>query len=84
MPPEHITDADRIARGTPVAGAMQPTPHRIEAPTVAAVDMNGHGYTLARLRDRDPESIQLTEPAQMHCPPRLGPGRVRRSMFCTA
>jgi hypothetical protein len=83
VPPEHVTDADRTARD---AGrrSFAANPHRIEVRTVAAVDINGHGYTLARLRDRDPEPIQLTEPAQMHAPPRQGPGRVMRSLFCMA
>jgi hypothetical protein len=69
VPPEHVTDADRTARD---AGrrSFAANPHRIEVRTVAAVDINGHGYTLARLRDRDP--------------PRQGPGRVMRSLFCMA
>jgi hypothetical protein len=48
------------------------------------VDINGHGYVLSRLRGREPEKMQLIEPATMHAPPNEGPGRMIRSLFSLA
>ena len=83
VPPEHVTEAEHAARD---AGQRThaTNPHRIEVRTVTAVDINGHGYVLTRLRDRDPEPVQLIEPAVMHAPPNQGPGRQVRSLFCCA
>jgi hypothetical protein len=81
--PEHVTEAEQAARA---AGARThaTSPHRIEVREMVAVDINGHGYILTRLRGRDPEAVQLIDPHQMHAPPNEGPGRVPRSLFCLA
>ena len=78
--PEHVTDAERRLRA---AGhrTNATNPHRVEFRTVAAVDINGHGYVLTRLRGHDPEPVQLIDPATMHAPPPAGPGRVPCSLF---
>jgi hypothetical protein len=83
VPPEHVTDAEQAARA---AGQRThaANPHRIEVRTVVAVDINGHGYVQTRLRDRQPEPVQLIDPATMHAPRDAGPGRVPRSLFCMA
>lgn len=81
--PEHVTEAEAALRA---AGQRThaANPHRIEVREVVAVDINGHGYVLTRLRGRDPEPVQLIDPATMHAPPQQGPGRVPRSLFCLA
>ncbi len=83
VPPELVTAQERAAR----AGGQRThaaSAHRIEVRTVTAVDINGHGYLLTRFRGREPEKIQLIEPATMHAPANEGPGRVLRSLFSLA
>lgn len=83
VPPELVTEQEEAARA---AGQRThaASPHRIEIRTVTAVDINGHGYVLSRLRGREPEKMQLIEPAVMHAPPNEGPGRMIRSLFSLA
>jgi hypothetical protein len=83
VPPELVSAEEEAARaaGQRTHAASE---HRIEIRTVTAVDINGHGYVLSRLRGREPEKMQLIEPAVMHAPPNEGPGRMIRSLFSLA
>lgn len=83
MPDDLMTDEERAARAQGLR-TIASNPHRVELRTIVAVDINGHGYTVNRMRGQDPLPVELTEPAVMHAPPRQGPGRLARSLFCMA
>ena len=83
VPPELVTAQEHTAR----AGGQRThaaSAHRVEVRTVTAVDINGHGSILTRVRGREPEKIQLIDPATMHAPPSEGPGRLVRSLVSLA
>ncbi|MBM0203523.1 hypothetical protein JNW90_10655 [Micromonospora sp. STR1s_5] len=80
MPTDLLTEEERAARAQGQRVIANNT-NRVEIRTIVAVDINGHGYTLTRMRGQEPLPVELTDPAVMHAPPQQGPGRVARSLF---
>lgn len=71
---------DQVARA---AGkrTLHTNPDRWEVRTVNAVDINGWGYVLMRVRGQGLAPVTLIDRELMLAPPNAGPGKVARSLF---
>lgn len=79
---ESLTDEQRTrqAAGERVL-AEAPASQRVEARILVAVDINGHGFHIARRRGHPLEkNVILTSPDEMWAPAGDGPGRVIRAL----
>jgi hypothetical protein len=81
---EDLTDEDRAAQLRGVRSLVN-NRKRVEVRTVTAVDINGYGYGLTRMRGKPLEdTVRLVDRDDMWATSGVGPGNLVRSLYCLA